>query len=413
MVPARVRQALTAGAAIAALAALDGRPLAAAETDAPADRQRALVEDIETILARDGPFSANLLEPLMGLSVLYQEEQDGALAVATIERARQVVRVNKGLHALEQVPLMRQLIRLEVARGNNAAAWDLEQELLALVERYPEDLRTVDVLREAAHRRMDVLERFIARERPPEVYLGCYYGNPCDSGTRDAAMRGIFADAQRRYADAIDVMVRNGQYGSVELRDLELDLLRGVDLARRMDERSHGPEGGGLYYRGRQGLRRLYAYGAASEASAAQQADALVQMADWELLYSQNGSALDVYELAIAMLRNSGAESVESAIAGMFAPELPVVLPAFQPNPLARDETRNATGHIDVAFDVTKYGRGRGVEILAAANATPDARKRLVRLIINSRFRPRPTNGELAGTARVFVRYYLYGSASE
>jgi hypothetical protein len=89
-------------------------------------------------------------------------------------------------------------------------------------------------------------------------------------------------------------------------------------------------------------------------------------------------------------------------------PELPVVLPAFQPNPLARDETKEAIGHIDVEFDVTKYGRGRDVEILDAANATRDAQDRLVRLIATSRFRPRPVAGTFGRASRVAVRYYLY-----
>ena len=48
----------------------------------------------------------------------------------------------------------------------------------------------------------------------------------------------------------------------------------------------------------------------------------------------------------------------------------------FEPNPLARDETRPATGHIDVAFTITKYGRGRDVEIRDAANATEAAQAR-------------------------------------
>jgi hypothetical protein len=161
------------------------------------------------------------------------------------------------------------------------------------------------------------------------------------------------------------------------------------------------------YYRGRQSLRRLYAYSAASSDSPLHQADAVVQMADWDLLYSRNGQAVESYEAARAMLEQAGTASA-SIEQQLFAPQTPVVLPAFQPNPLARDEKRAATGHIDIAFEITKYGRSRAIEVLDAANATDAATQRLLVLIKNNRFRPRLTDGEFADAAPVSMRYYLY-----
>ena len=119
------------------------------------------------------------------------------------------------------------------------------------------------------------------------------------------------------------------------------------------------------YHRGRQSLRRLYAYGASSSSTPLSQADAAVQIADWDLLYSHNGEAVTRYELAYAMLVE--ARVPQASIEQMFSPPIPVVLPAFQPNPLARDETRSVTGHIDVAFEITKFGRGRSIDVLDAA----------------------------------------------
>jgi hypothetical protein len=219
----------------------------------------------------------------------------------------------------------------------------------------------------------------------------------------------MLADAQRNYWNAITVMLRNEQYSSDELRDLELDVLRGTDLVRTMYDQSQ--DYSAAYYRGRQSLRRLYGYGAARNAPTVQQVDALVQMADWDLLYSRHGNAVDVYEVAVSILRN--ADGAATAIERLFAPELPVVLPAFQPNPLARDESKDATGHIDVEFDITKYGRGRAVEILDAANVTRDAQRRLVSLIMNSRFRPQPYDGAFDRASRVAMRYYVYDGAPE
>ena len=91
-------------------------------------------------------------------------------------------------------------------------------------------------------------------------------------------------------------MLRNEQYSSDELHDLELDVLRGTDLVRTMYDRPNPKTTAATYYRGRQSLRRLYGYGAVRNAPTVQQVDALVQMADWDLLYSRHGNAVDVYE---------------------------------------------------------------------------------------------------------------------
>jgi hypothetical protein len=425
------------------------------------------IDQIQEIISRDGPYSLALLEPLTRLGLNYRESEDHTLALVTLERAVHIVRVNKGLHSLEQVPLVRQLIAIEEARGNAAGAWEREQGLLTLVRRHPEDIRAVPVLREIADKQMEMLGAVLAGKRPPQVVLGCFYKQwpsldegSCTAGSKRNVVQGMLAEAQRNYADAIRVMLRNGLYDSDELRALELEVLRGVDLVRSIYYRGRssplpmvpgvlaaeslepwrsriapvaeladwdlpypseqvlesGGNGGGIarhvqlmdpYYRGKQSLRRLYAYGAAgSSDSLLQQADAVVQLADWDLLYSHNGLAVNRYAAAYDMLAE--ADVPPGSIDELFAPETPVVLPAFQPNPLAPDDERPATGHIDVAFEITKYGRGRSIVILGDEHASDDAKQRLQTLIKYNRFRPRVMDGKVVEAAPVSVRYYLY-----
>ena len=314
---------------------------------------------------------------------------------------------------------------------------------------------------------MQVLASVIAGDRPPEVVLGCFYkqwptsaDGSCEAGSKSTVVQGMLAEAQRTYLEAIAVMLRQGLYDSDDLRSLELEVLRGVDLMRSRYYKGPTARPGPMapayigasnlepwrsrmaavtelaewelpypnepslqaddddhvttkqvhimdpYHRGRQSLRRLYAYSAASEGSPAQQADAVVQMADWDLLYSHNSQAIESYELAHAMLEQDGA--AETSVEQLFGPPTPIVLPAFQPNPLARDEARAETGFIDVEFEITKYGRSRAVEILDDANATHAAKQDLVALIRSSRYRPRLTEGAFADAVPVRVRYYLY-----
>ena len=113
MVSLGARQALKVAAALLALAAMARAPsLAAAEIDANAELQQQLLDTIEEILARDGPYSPAVLEPLRSLIELYQQDEEDVFAAAAIERARQVLRINEGLYTLDQVPLIEQLIRI-------------------------------------------------------------------------------------------------------------------------------------------------------------------------------------------------------------------------------------------------------------------------------------------------------------
>ena len=158
------------------------------------------------------------------------------------------------------------------------------------------------------------------------------------------------------------------------------------------------------YLFGRQSLVRLFDYAVASSAPLPDQLRAFAQIADWDLLYSRNAFALGEYEQVYALLEeNGGAQALTEEL---FAPQLPIVLPSFGPNPLDSEQAEASTGYIDVAFRITKLGEPQRIEILdSTAAATEAAQEQLVRLIKASRFRPRVTDGEF-GTSSVVVRYH-------
>lgn len=84
------------------------------------------------------------------------------------------------------------------------------------------------------------------------------------------------------------------------------------------------------------------------------------------------------------------------------------MLPSFLDNQLASEQTRATTGRVDIAFEITKYGEARDVEILdSTSNATRADEQRLAQFVLRSRFRPRVTNGQLTDSDQIVVRYYL------
>jgi hypothetical protein len=200
----------------------------------------------------------------------------------------------------------------------------------------------------------------------------------------------MLADAQRNKLAAIGVLFRAGQFSSPELRDLELDLVRSTYAYGRS------------YQTGRESLLRLASYAAATAEPLISRANALVQVADWDLLYEHRVPALDAYEAIYESLKRDGAEP--AVIDELFSPAIPVALPAFEPNPLA---TPPSAEHIDVSFEITRFGVSGHAKVLAkTANVSRESEKRLIRLIEQRRFRPRVVDGAFSRSAVVQVRYY-------
>jgi hypothetical protein len=444
MVSRLARHALAALGSLVTLALMPslGSSQGVSERFRAAERER-VAEEMAAAHAEEGPRSPALIELYTALGAQYENDGQHGLATAALEQARSLVRANYGLHTLDQLPLMQQALENQQAFGDVAMVQAIEEEMLALAMRHPTDLRTVAVYRDAGRRRMDILMRLLAGDAPPEIYpeVGIY------SISKSEVVKGLVTAAQTHYAAAAAVIVRNELYSSGELREIETEIVRASDLFRQRTilSQNHDPDGvvrnslleaetdrlldlagftvfsddverrarldgvTSRYEIGRDSYRRLTAYdekayGTAVPATQLQsRLEAHLQLADWDLLYSRNGLALEQYARVLAQIETTVVAA--PLIAEIFAPPVPVVLPTFLANPL---QTPSSVRYIDVAFEITRFGEGRRREILAAAPNVSDADKNeLLALIKGSRFRPRVTDGELARAAPVVLRYYL------
>ena len=127
----------------------------------------------------------------------------------------------------------------------------------------------------------------------------------------------------------------------------------------------------------------------AAPGEAVDYARTLVELADWSLLFSRNGTAVKRYAEAYALLveQRVPAASIEE----LFPADTPVFLPTFAPTPLDGAAVAGSTGYVDVDFEIGKYGQPRKINIVAAAGDDAAAMsKHLVAAIGNGRFRPSP-----------------------
>ena len=383
---------------------------AQSELDAAANRQRQLVDSIEREVSRGGAYSEELIAPLSELALLYQEADDRALASATIERALQVVRANYGLHSLAQAALISRLVANEAAAGNHETAWEVEDELLTLAKRHPEDLRTVAIFREIGDRRVGLY----SHELPLSVVCrGHSNAAGCREGSNEFAAGSVRslvnefsvgsvrslvnAGAMNDWGDAINVLLRNRFYDSQELRELEQKLiaLGSCDVAR-------------------ESYRRLMFYDEANAETWLNRAATIVRAADSELVCSQNQrpalkrAALERYREAYELLERNAV--ARASIDGLFAPEAPIRLTGSLPArayPMPSAAPSDAFGHIDIAFEITKYGRAQGIDIVdATPNCTDDEKHNVFLFVRDGLYRPRAANGAIADGSRVVWRYY-------
>jgi hypothetical protein len=419
------------------------------------DSREQLLEQIAQLRREGGPNPEGVIDPLRALALLYEENEDHVLAIATLEEARYVTRVHEGLSSADEALLLRQQIRSEKALGQHDRVWELEQDMVTIARQHHDDIRMVPVFRELADDRADALEEYRSGGFPPEIELGCYYvpwdprpyqdqrgkvrpppqmeGISCRSGQSTAVVGRFRQEILAYYADAIEVILQNEDYASQELRDLEKQALRAGNLRgfnRSCREESLaqlvtlpllgtclepvirsfgvpiGTNAGGWV-----SLIRLIAYEIRSGAPAAARANAVAELADWQLAtappdrrrFGGGDTALRMYELAYREVAPD-----DTARASIFSPEVPVTLPSYEPNPFIAAATANSPRYIDVSFDVTQYGDAERIEILDTSTSATRAEQRdLIRFIENTTFRPRFVDGKLADAAPVVVRYRL------
>jgi hypothetical protein len=384
---------------------------------------RQLIDIIERIEAKSGELGEPLFDPLLDLSTLYLESGDHKEAGATMQHLADVIRANADQLSFDEAPAIQQLVN--AARDSESAkeAWELEHALLALASSHQDDLGAARIARDSALRTLDVLARYVAGDDPPELLWGCYYDTSgrtrsaslagstpgygvsnrafkpeCGAGSRSQARRALLEEAQSYYSVAIDMLRSNTAHTAEELRDWTLDLAR-------VSYRYSSPNAG------RRSLLILLESATSNPSNVVERAQALVHLGDWELRYSPDfgarfrDSAIERYAEAYALLDSepNGQQTIEE----IFAPDVPVVVPALLPNPLMSPESAGSSRYLDASFIVAEDGRAERVEILETSTAdSRSAERDLVREIKGRRFRPRVVDGAFAD-APVTIRYYV------
>ena len=104
--------------------------------------------------------SRGLIEPLKSVAELYREVGDYPLAIAALQRAREIARAHDGLHSLSQIEIMATMIDWMEEAGAYYESDSLQAEILELASRNEGDPRVPSILVAIADRQMDAVTEY-------------------------------------------------------------------------------------------------------------------------------------------------------------------------------------------------------------------------------------------------------------
>lgn len=392
------------------------------------------IADIETA---GGPFAPELREQYLALGETHQQQQDHEAALEAFEKAEYISRINNGLYSPDQVAIVENMIESHLARGELDEAAERQRYLLMLHEQQygANSLELVPALDRYGDWSLTLFNRQLEL---PNTVFGVSANPMGGPGSRPLSPRAMaffsLRQSQMNYWRAINIMLNNARYPDPLLKELERKLIETAFLSSyregllrnpdfylskrnaytgtriRRSERPTSP----YYFTGRSAYERLIAYHLLTPGiDAVTVGQTLIALADWNLVFDRQGSAIRAYERAHEFLVSNQVPQAE--IDALLSPAIPQQLPAFTALPHSREKLGIAPdadvewdGYIDVRFRIGRFGQAGDFEVLATEGpVTRDLQSRLRRMLRSTPFRPRFVDGVPARSDVVEVRYYF------
>jgi tetratricopeptide (TPR) repeat protein len=391
-----------------------------------------------------GAFDARLDQELLSLATLLQQSGELTRAQEVLERALHVNRVNSGLFGMGQIPIIERTIENYLARGDLVSA-DEQQEYLLYVQRKNHGDRAVELL--PALTRYAEWNLFAFRARlvampPPSANAEDGDDLPPapqpqldeNSDVMQQFRTGRLISAHNVYQSLINIVANNFGIGDSRVMDFERQLaltnylfittfgldselgttlmpLNSYMMPYDTMEMGRPPLG---FRQGRDSLERRVEYLASEpDVSAADRAQAKLDLADWMLMFSKRMSSLDIYLEAWQDMVNAGATQQE--LDALLNPAFPHMIPTYVEHPYTRESMKipanlalEYKGYIDVEFELSRFGEPSSMRVLGRSpTATPELETRLLRSIRRTQYRPRVSDGEVRSGQQMYARYYF------
>lgn len=409
------------------------------QIEAEIQRYLSVIGDNE---ATEGPYSDQLREDLFSTARLYQQMEDHPNALRIFQRTLNVSRINNGLDSLDQVEVLHAMAESYLAQDKTLdadammdAAYNVQQRAFGdnTVQLVPAQRTLGDWNTRAFMERSSILVNI------PRMNVQNFMTDPRNyiPPTTDMRSTPLFKLYQARgnYLNAIKTLVDAGDYSHPELMELERKLLTNYLLTMHRENILYEPDfyltrkktktasrlnqnaielmNSEEYDLGKEVHSRRMAYLVANEQRTVEEvATAMLEEADWHLLFERKTVAADQYNAAYQFFNENPA--FPASAGHLIYPALPVILPTYLPPPNSReklgippDAEVHYFGYIDVSFELTKFGKARRIKQLGkGGEITRNMEIRMNQYLRNVLFRPR-YQGTKVDTGTITLRYYV------
>jgi tetratricopeptide (TPR) repeat protein len=341
-----------------------------------------------------GRYDLVLVEPLTILGGALHGQGDYPTAIDAYERAVHITRVNNGLHATQQVPIIYQ----------EADSWAALGDLDRANERHEYAYETL--LRSYGHENVEIV---------PGMLKLAYWYRQQNNIFRARTLYQYAARALSLTYGMQDPRLIPALHGIAETYRLERfppyhDARRnsGVTISTGQSTRaSRGPRvdlnnfGGGE--RALQQIVRIQEVN--PEATLGDVTVAILELADWNLMFESWERAFTLYEFCYKTMGEEGEVSDEQLAAYFGEPRpLYLPLPAGPPTPPESLAAVPTQGFVEMVYSVTE--RGKIQQLTTVASEPPGLMDfKVHRAMRNARFRPRIEEGVTVKTPNLVYRH--------
>ena len=187
--------------------------------------ERSIVEEE----ARNGPQSSVLIEYFRSLAELHQRIGNHLLAIAALEQASAIIRINDGLESLDQAEVMQQMIRSSEIVGAFTDADTLQEDLLLLAQKNESDPLVPSILAGVADRQIDAVKAYLDVSVWPRARssIQATMGSGWEAGTDRSGRQRAFTELEvlgNRYDSAIERALEAEGADSGDAFDQEAEL---------------------------------------------------------------------------------------------------------------------------------------------------------------------------------------------
>ncbi|WP_339858791.1 hypothetical protein [Pseudohongiella acticola] len=426
-----------------------------------------LKESIETLEGSGDTWHPDIAESTLSLARHVQENGDHVEAIALLERAVHVSRVNHGLFSLQQVNAIEMQIESHLALDQWSEADELQQYLFYVHSRARavDDPALIPALETFAQWNIDAFWRRVG-DFPASRLVDAFhlYSVALTIVDQDEALRKQSREAMlERLAYLAWLMARSG---AQDRQQSQFSIVRLVDdnwvneVTDRRYRRHNNPFLQGEYaleqilqMRAAR-LARVEAAGIVGEErdqALAAHTNAILDLADWYLLFERRNASFDVYESAWLNMQNED-EALKQQVFDRI-----VLLPRFEPTrqptrgPVRKRDIQVADATVDEAgpderepasqpedagssepkqavdmttssnmpyvvmeFDINQYGRAVNVDIVESwPEDDVSMQRHQIGALRDSRMRPIIREGEAARVDGLVYRFPYYRELEE